>query len=279
MTNTTLPQVTFPNGQSVCALGQGTWKMGQLRQKQTEEIQALRHGIKLGLTLIDTAELYNNEELVGEAIHPYRDQVFLVSKVLPSNASYNGTKAACERSLKRLGTDYIDLYLLHWQGRYPYAETVRALHELQQNKKIRMWGVSNIDTEDMNQILSLPYGKECATNQVLYNLKSRGVEFDLIPWCNAHHMPLMAYSPVGEGQLLDHPKLITMAQKHKATPAQIALAWTIRHSGVIAIPKAGTVAHVDDNFRSLTLNLSNDDLHDLDSTFPAPTHKIPLDIC
>lgn len=276
MTQNTLPQVTFPNGQSVCALGQGTWKMGQSRHKQTEEIQALRHGIELGLNLVDTAEMYDNEELVGEAIHPYRDQVFLVSKVLPSNASYTGTKAACERSLRRLGTDYIDLYLLHWQGRYPYAETVRALHELQQEGKIRQWGVSNIDTADMEQIISLPDGKECATNQVLYNLTARGVEFDLIPWCNAHHMPLMAYSPVGEGRLLRHPKLIAMAQKYEASPAQIALAWTIRQSGIIAIPKAGSVAHVDDNFRCLSLSLSPADLQELDASFPAPSRKIPL---
>jgi diketogulonate reductase-like aldo/keto reductase len=270
------PATAFLNGLIVCPLGQGTWKMGQSAACRQEEIQALQHGIELGMNLIDTAEMYDNEELVGEAVRPYRGKVFLVSKVLPSNASYRGTKLACERSLQRLGTEYIDLYLLHWKGRHPYQETVRAMTELQQEGKIRMWGVSNLDTADMERIVSLPGGNGCATNQVLYNLGDRGVEFDLVPWCTAHRMPLMAYSPFGEGGLLRHHKLVEIARQHNASPAQIALAWTIRKPGIIAIPKAGNIAHVDDNFKSFSIDLTEEDLHDLDTAFPAPIRKIPL---
>lgn len=182
------PATAFPNGQIVCPLGQGTWKMGQSAARRQEEIRALRHGIELGMNLVDTAEMYDNEELVGEAVRPYRERVFLVSKVLPDNASYRCTKLACERSLQRLGTEYIDLYLLHWKGRHPYEETVRAMTELQQEGKIRMWGVSNLDTADMERIVSLPGGNGCATDQVLYNLGDRGVEFDLVPLvCRSQH--------------------------------------------------------------------------------------------
>ena len=276
MKETEQPRVVFPNGQTVCPLGQGTWKMGQSAARRQEEIRALRHGIELGMNLVDTAEMYDNEELVGEAVRPYRERVFLVSKVLPNNASYRGTKLACERSLQRLGTEYIDLYLLHWKGRHPYEETVRAMTELQQEGKIRMWGVSNLDTADMERIVSLPGGNGCATDQVLYNLGDRGVEFDLVPWCAARSMPLMAYSPIGEGRLLRHRKLAEIAQRHNASPAQIALAWTIRKPGIIAIPKAGNTAHVEDNFRSLSIRLTEKDLYDLDTAFPAPRRKIPL---
>ena len=256
------PATAFPNGQIVCPLGQGTWKMGQSAARRQEEIRALRHGIELGMNLVDTAEMYDNEELVGE--------------VLPDNASYRCTKLACERSLQRLGTEYIDLYLLHWKGRHPYEETVRAMTELQQEGKIRMWGVSNLDTADMERIVSLPGGNGCATDQVLYNLGDRGVEFDLVPLCAARSMPLMAYSPIGEGRLLRHRKLAEIALRHNASPAQIALAWTIRKPGIIAIPKAGNIAHVEDNFKSLSIDLTEEDLHDLDTAFPAPKRKIPL---
>lgn len=266
----------FPNGQIVCPLGQGTWKMGQSAVRRQEEIRALRHGIELGMNLVDTAEMYDNEELVGEGVRPYRERVFLVSKVLPNNASYRGTKLACERSLQRLGTEYIDLYLLHWKGRHPYEETVHAMSELHQEGKIRMWGVSNLDTADMERIVSQPGGNGCATDQVLYNLGDRGVEFDLVPWCAARRMPLMAYSPIGEGRLLRHRTLIEIARRHNASPAQIALAWTIRRPGIIAIPKSGNIAHVEDNFKSLSIDLTEEDLRDLDTVFPAPIRKIPL---
>lgn len=268
--------ITFRDGQTVCPLGQGTWKMGQSAALRTEEIRALRYGIELGMTLIDTAEMYNNEELVGEAIRDCRDKVFLVSKVLPNNASYQGTKLACERSLQRLGTGHIDLYLLHWKGCYSYKETVRAMTELQQEGKIRMWGVSNLDVAEMKHIVSLPDGSDCATDQILYNLGDRGVEFDLLPWCADHRIPVMAYSPIGEGSLLSHRVLTEIARRHDASPAQIALAWTMRQPGVISIPKAGSIAHVKENYRSFSIQFTEEDLRDLDTTFPAPTQKIPL---
>ena len=186
MKKTERPIITFPNGQTVCPLGQGTWKMGQSAARRHEEIRALQHGIELGMNLVDTAEMYDNEELVGEAVRDCREKVLLVSKVLPSNASYRGTKLACERSLLKLGTEYIDLYLLHWKGRHPYEETVRAMTELQQEGKIRLWGVSNMDTADMERIVSLSGGSGCATDQVLYNLGDRGIEFDLMP-CHTQH--------------------------------------------------------------------------------------------
>ena len=276
MKKTERPIITFPNGQTVCPLGQGTWKMGQSAARRHEEIRALQHGIELGMNLVDTAEMYDNEELVGEAVRDCREKVLLVSKVLPSNASYRGTKLACERSLLKLGTEYIDLYLLHWKGRHPYEETVRAMTELQQEGKIRLWGVSNMDTADMERIVSLSGGSGCATDQVLYNLGDRGIEFDLMPWCAARRMPLMAYSPIGEGRLLRHPTLVEIARRHDVSPAQIALSWTMRQPGIIAIPKAGNVTHVEDNFRSLSIHLTGEDLHDLDTAFPAPARKIPL---
>lgn len=266
-------RVTFPNGQQVTSLGQGTYQMGRRRQ---EEIKALRRGIDLGLTLIDTAEMYGTEELVGEAVRPCRDRVFIVSKVLPSHASYTGTKRACERSLQRLGTDYIDLYLLHWIGSYPFSETVRALAELQQEGKIRQWGMSNLDVDDMEHILSLPHGKDCAADQVLYNLCDRGIEYDLMPWSKQHTLPLMAYTPLGEGRLRNHPALQEIAHRHDATPTQVMLAWVMRTAGVIAIPKAGCVAHVEENARSLELILTDEDFGEIDKAFPPPTRKIRL---
>ena len=265
--------ITFRDGQQVCLLGQGTYRMGRRR---SEEIRALRRGIDLGLTLIDTAEMYGTEDLVGEAVRGCRDKAFIVSKVLPGNASYEGTKRACERSLRRLGTDYIDLYLLHWIGRYPFAETVRALVELQQEGKIRQWGMSNLDVADMERILALPHGSDCAADQVLYNLKDRGIEYDLIPWSGQHHIPVMAYTPLGEGRLRSHRILTEIARRHNATPTQVMLAWVMRAQNVIAIPKAGSIAHVEENARSIDIYLTEEDLSDIDSTFPAPTHKIHL---
>lgn len=268
--------ITFSNGSRVCALGQGTWKMGQTTARRAEEIRALRRGIDLGLTVIDTAEMYGNEELVGEAIRDCRDGVFLVSKVLPDNASYQGTKLACERSLRRLRTECLDLYLLHWKGRHPYEETVRAMTELRQEGKIRMWGVSNMDVADMERFYNIPDGRTCAANQVLYNPNERGIEYDLLPWSANNQMPVMAYSPVGEGRLANHKTLTKIARRHEATPVQIALAWVMRHPGVIAIPKAGSVAHVEENHRSLSIRLTEEDLQELDAAFPAPARKIPL---
>ena len=265
--------ITFRNGQQVCPLGQGTYQMGHRRK---EEILALQRGIDLGMTLIDTAEMYGTEELVGEAVHDCRDKAFIVSKVLPNNASYEGTKRACERSLRRLGTDYIDLYLLHWIGRYPFSDTVRALVELQQEGKIRTWGMSNLDVADMEHILSLPHGTDCAANQVLYNLKERGIEYDLIPWSEQHHLPIMAYTPLGEAGLRENPVLKEIAHRHDATPTQVMLAWIMRSGNIIAIPKASQIAHVEENARSLSLTLTEEDWENIDRAFPAPTHKIRL---
>ncbi len=265
--------ITFRDGQQVCPLGQGTYQMGHRR---TEEIQALRRGIDLGLTLIDTAEMYGTEDLVGKAVRDCRDKAFIVSKVLPSNASYEGTKRACERSLRRLGTDYIDLYLLHWIGRYSFSETVRALVELQQEGKIRQWGMSNLDVDDMEHIIALPHGKDCAANQVLYNLKDRGIEYDLIPWSEQHKIPVMAYTPLGEGRLRNHKTLTEIAHRHDATPTQVMLSWIVRTGNVIAIPKASSIAHVEENAQSLDLSLTEEDLKDIDKAFPAPTYKIHL---
>lgn len=265
--------ITLADGQQVCPLGQGTYQMGRRR---SEETAALRRGLDLGLSVIDTAEMYGTEDLVGEAVQGRREQAFIVSKVLPSNASYKGTKLACERSLRRLRTDYIDLYLLHWIGRHPFADTVRALAELKQEGKIRRWGMSNLDVAHMEQIVALPHGNECAANQVLYNLHNRGIEYDLIPWSERHRMPVMAYTPLGEGRLRHHPVLTKLAHRLNATPTQVMLAWVMRRPGVMAIPKASSVAHVEENARSLSLHITPDELKEIDKAFPPPTHKIQL---
>ena len=202
--------ITFRDGQQVCPLDKAPTRWGA---GATKKYRPLRRGIDLGLTLIDTAEMYGTEDLVGEAVRGCRERAFIVSRYCPGNASYEGTKRACERSLQRLGTDYIDLYLLHWIGCYPFSETVRALVELQQEGKIRQWGMSNLDVDDMEHILSLPHGKDCAANQVLYNLKDRGIEYDLIPWSEQHGIPVMAYTPLGEGRLRNHKTLIEIARR------------------------------------------------------------------
>ena len=265
--------ITLPSGAKVPALGQGTWRMAEDARRRKDEIAALRAGLDLGMTLIDTAEMYASgeaEALTAEAIAGRRDEVFLVSKVLPENATRRGTIAACERSLKRLATDRIDLYLLHWRGSAPLSGTVEAFGELMRVGKIGAWGVSNFDKPDMEELWGLAGGKACATNQVLYNLSRRGIEHDLIPWSDRHHVPVMAYSPVEQGRLLRHREVQAIAQRHNATPAQVALAWVMRLAGVIAIPKAGSVAHAKENRAALDLRLTTEDFAALDKAFPPP---------
>lgn len=273
--------VTLPDGARVPALGQGTWRMGENARARKAEVAALRLGIELGLTLIDTAEMYGEggaEAVVGEAIRGRRDGLFIVSKVYPHNAGRRGVVAACDRSLGRLGIDTIDLYLLHWRGAVPLAETVEGFAALQHAGKIARWGVSNLDVADMEELWSVG-GAACATNQVLYNLGERGIEFDLMPWCEQRNVPVMAYSPVGQGgPLLRHTALAEVAARHGATPAQIALAWTLRRPGVIAIPKAADPDHVRQNARAGALRLTEDDHATLDAAFPAPQRKRPLAI-
>jgi diketogulonate reductase-like aldo/keto reductase len=262
-------------------LGQGTWNMGDSAARREEELAALRAGIELGMTLIDTAEMYGDgrsESLVAQAIAGMRDRVFLVSKVLPSNASRKGVVRSCEASLKRLKTDRVDLYLLHWSGSYALEETVRGFEDLLAAGKIRAWGVSNLDLAQMKQLAALPGGKACATNQLLYNLTRRGIEFDLLPWCQARKMPVMAYSPVEQGRILGHRTLKEVAQRLGATPAQVALAWVLRQEGVVAIPKAATVAHVRENHRALALQPDAQALKTLDAAFPPPNKARSLEM-
>jgi diketogulonate reductase-like aldo/keto reductase len=271
----------LPSGEKVPVLGQGTWHMGEDPKKRAHEIAALRLGIKYGMTLIDTAEMYGDgaaEELIGEAIEGRRKEVFLVSKVLPHHATRIGTIDACERSLLRLGTDHLDLYLLHWRGSAPLEETLAGFADLKRAGKIRYWGVSNFDTADMEELVSLPGGREVATNQVLYNLTRRGIEYDLLPWCEQRNIPIMAYSPIEQGRLLNDPVLAAIAALHNATPAQVALAWVLRRDRTIAIPKAGTPEHVKENREALDIDLTEDDLAELDRAFPPPTSKQPLEM-
>ena len=268
-----------PSNAQMPALGLGTWYLGDDPRTRSEEIRALRMGLDLGMTMIDTAEMYGDgaaEELVGEAIAGRRDEVFLVDKVLPSNASRQGTVDACRRSLRRLGTDHIDLYLLHWRGRYPLAETIEGFATLIELGDIGRWGVSNFDLSDMTELFSVDGGQACATNQILYNLTRRGPEYDLLPWCRQHGVPVMAYSPVEQGRLLGHPQLARVAARHDATPAQVALAWALRQDGIAAIPRSGNPAHVRQNAGSLNLRLGDADLADLDSAFPPPTRPQQL---
>ncbi len=276
-----VPTLRLPSGERVPVLGQGTWMMGENRRSRREEAEALRLGIDLGMTLIDTAEMYADggaEEVVAEAIAGRRDEVFLVSKVLPGNASRRGTIAACERSLRRLRTDRIDLYLLHWRGRHPLSETLEAFEELQRAGKIRYWGVSNFDTDDMEELAALPGGAGAATDQVLYNLSRRGIEYDLLPWCRSRRIPIMAYSPIEQGRILRNPALQRVAARHGATAAQVALAWLLRQGDVMVIPKAGRPAHVRENRAALDLSLTPEDLAELDQAFPPPTRKVPLEM-
>ena len=274
--------VRLPDGTEVPALGQGTWHMGERGSAAKSEVAALKLGIELGMTLIDTAEMYGNggaEEIVAEATHGQRDKLFIVSKVYPQNASRTGVAQACERSLKRMRTDRIDLYLLHWKGSHPLAETVAAFETLKSEGKIRHWGVSNFDTRDMEGLLHLKDGTNCTTNQVLYHIGSRGIEYDLLPWTTEHNIPLMAYSPVGQGgRLLQSKALTAVAKRHNATPAQIAIAWTMRHANVISIPKASDQAHVRENAAAGDITLTDQDLAEIDAAHPPPARKQSLDI-
>lgn len=244
------------------------------------EQAALSRGIDLGLTLIDTAELYGNgkaERLVGEVIAGRRDEVFLVSKIRPENAGEMTMMLHAEKSLERLGVDRLDLYLLHWESRFPLEEIVAGFEELIDEGMIARWGVSNFDTRAMNRLNAVEGGEQCAANQVLYHLGSRGIEFDLLPWQQEHLQPVMAYSPLGRGDLLNHPALLAVADRHDATPAQIALAAVLRQDGVIAIPKASSVAHVEANAAALEIELDHEDIEVLDRAFPVPTSAQPLD--
>src|SRR5437868_5367045 len=276
-----LPQVTLPEGERVPAFGQGTWHMGEDRRAAAEEIAALKLGIELGMTLIDTAEMYGSgraEEIVGEAAAGQRDKLFIVSKVLPYNASRKGVIDACERSLKRLGTDRIDLYLLHWRGSVPLAETMDAFLALQAAGKIRHFGVSNLDLADMEELWSVPGGDRVQTDQVLYNVGRRGIEWELLPWLHAHGVPVMAYSPIEQARLVRHAGLARFAKQHGMTPAQAALAWLMARDDVIAIPKTGRRERLRENVDALAHALTPDDLAQLDALFPPPRGPRPLDM-
>jgi diketogulonate reductase-like aldo/keto reductase len=275
-----IPTAKLPSGEHVPALGQGTWNMGEDRRRRRAEIAALRLGIDLGMRLIDTAEMYADgeaEKIVGAAIAGRREKVFLVSKVLPEHATRRGTIAACERSLKRLDADRIDLYLLHWREQeVELAEVLEAFTALVRAGKIRHWGVSNFDVEDMQELVRLPGGKAVAADQVMYNLDRRGIEHDLVPWCRRRRIPVMAYSPLDEGRLLRSRDLERIAQQLEATPSQVALAWLLRQQNVIAIPKSASEAHVRENFAALDLRLGKENLAALDRAFPRPKRKLPL---
>jgi diketogulonate reductase-like aldo/keto reductase len=269
----------LPGGDTVPVLGLGTWGMGEARSRGPDLVAALCLGLDLGMTLIDTAEMYGEggaEELVGKAVAGRRDQVFIVSKVYPHNASRKGAVAACERSLKRLGTDRIDLYLLHWRGEIPLAETLEAFRALRQSGKIRHYGVSNFGIDDMEEWWRLQGGDATAANQVLYNLERRGVEWDLLPWLRRRSVAAMAYSPIEQGRLLRRRALGAVAKRLEATPAQVALAWLLRQDGVIVIPKAARPEHVRENRAALDLELSAEDLAELDAAFPPPDRAAPL---
>ncbi|MEK3701571.1 aldo/keto reductase [Paenibacillus sp. FSL R10-2199] len=278
--------ILMPDGAVLPRLGQGTWTMGEHAANRAEEIAALRHGVELGMNLIDTAEMYGDgrsEELVGEAVQGIRDKVFLVSKVYPHNAAGAALIRSCEASLKRLGTDHLDLYLLHWRGTLPLEETVEGMEALVASGKIARWGVSNFDTPDMQELLRIPGGNHCAVNQVLYHLGSRGIEHELLPWLSGHKIPVMAYSPLAQAGTLrkgltENETVQRIARDHEATPLQILLAWSIREAEVMAIPKAGTRQHVEENAAAGKLVLTSDELWQLDDAFPQPSWKVPLDM-
>ena len=268
----------FPDGAAVSRLGQGTWYVGEGRHPAQAEADALRLGLDLGMTLIDTAEMYGNgsaERVVGQAIAGRRDEVFLVSKVYPQNASRARMTKACNDSLKRLGTDCLDLYLLHWPGSIPLAETVDAFESLRDAGKIKRWGVSNFDVDDLEELDGAPV----QTNQVLYNPEARGIEFDLMPWCVSHHIPIMAYSPIGQaGGLLKNPAMRSVAARHGVSTAQVAIAWSLRFDNIISIPKASDPAHVRLNAAALQLKLDEEDCLEIDEAFAPPKQKMRLEM-
>jgi diketogulonate reductase-like aldo/keto reductase len=273
--------VSFADGAKVPALGQGTWRMGESKGAHKDEVEAVRLGIELGMTLIDTAEMYGEggaEEVVGEAIAGQRDRVFVVTKVYPYNATRTKMPEACERSLKRLRIDVIDLYLVHWRQKSPpLPETVDAFEKLRSAGKIKRWGVSNFDAGDMKELFAIAKGPNCAADQVLYNLEHRGVEVDLMPWCRKNNVPTMAYSPLGHGRgFMTDPTLQKVAQRHDASAAQIALAWLLRQPNVITIPKASNLTHVRENARSIDIEFAKGDLEEIEHRFPPPRSKQPL---
>lgn len=281
LTGVTLREISLPSGEAVPVLGIGTWGMGENPSTAPRETAAIHAALDLGMSVVDTAEMYGNgaaEELVGRALAARRKEAFLITKVLPHHATLRGTIDTCEGSLRRLGTDIIDLYLLHWRGVVPLAETLEAFERLQEAGKIRHWGVSNLDVADMEELMRLPGGRKVATNQVLYNLTRRGIEFDLLPRCGDGGIPVMAYSPLEQGRMLNDPVLVRIATEHGVSPAQIALAWVLRHPLVLAIPKASSPHHVQECQRALDVQLAPHDLADLDRAHPPPTHKRVLEM-
>lgn len=274
-----MKRITLPSGEFVPALGLGTWRMGEDAAAWAEEGATIRLALDHGLSLIDTAEMYGEgraEQLVGEAIQGRRDSVFLVSKVYPHNASRQGAIAACERSLKRLATDRIDLYLLHWRGEVPLAETLAAFVALQQAGKIRHYGVSNLDTRDLTELWTLPGGPAIATDQVLYNLMRRGIEWDLLPFLRERHVPIMAYSPFEQGRLFQNTTFVRLAEGWGMTPAQLALAWLLAREDVIAIPKTSRPDRMRENLAALEHRLASEQTAELELVFPPPTGPSPL---
>ena len=282
--NGTAPRtVTLPGGEEIPVLGIGTWGLAERPGHRLEEIAALQMAVDLGMTVIDTAEMYAGgaaEELIAEALGNRRREIFLVSKVLPQHATRRGTVSACEASLRRLNTDHLDLYLLHWRGTVPLEETLAAFERLQRQGKIRHWGVSNFDVDDMEELVSLTANADAnvASNQVLYNLTRRGTEYDLLPWCRKRRISIMAYSPIERGRLAKDPTVKAMAKRLDATPAQVALAWVLRQPGVVAIPKAAHSEHVREDRGALDIQLASEDLNELDDAFPPPTRKTPLEM-
>lgn len=284
MADTKVNTVQLPSGNRMPVLGQGTWGMGEQRARRSAEVRALQLGLDLGMNLIDTAEMYGEggaEEVVAEVIADRRAEVYLVSKVYPHNAGRRSAIEACERSLRRLKTDHLDLYLLHWPGSIPLAETLEAFQRLNEQGKIQDYGVSNFDTDDMEEIHALPGGEGVVTNQVLYNLLRRGIEWDLLPWCRQHAMPIMAYSPIensGKGQhtILENPVVGAIARSLNVTPAQVALAWLLHQEGVVVIPKASSEAHVRENRGAFDIPLTDEQRKELDGAFPPPQRKVAL---
>lgn len=274
------------DGTSIPRIGQGTWYMGDDASRREEEVAALRLGVELGMNLIDTAEMYGDgrsEQLVGDAIKEIRDDVFLVSKVYPHNAGIERLARSCEESLKRLKTDHLDLYLLHWRGDIPLEETIEGMEKLVSQGKIARWGVSNFDIDDMKEMLSIAEGTHCTTNQVLYHLGSRGIEPELLPWQRSHKIPVMAYSPLAQAGALrkgvvESEVVQEIARAHNVTPLQIMLAWTIREKDIISIPKASSREHVIENAAAGLIKLKNEELFKLDEAFPIPSWKVPLDM-
>ncbi len=279
-------KVKLPDGTFVPSLGQGTWYLGENPSTREREIKTLKLGIELGMTLVDTAEMYGDggsERLVGEAIRGIRDSIFLVSKVYPHNAGSKNIFTACENSLKRLGTDHLDLYLLHWRGSVPFQETVECMEKLKKQGKILRWGVSNLDTADMKELMSCSGSENCMANQVLYHLGSRGIEFDLMPWQRKRNIPIMAYCPIAKGgrlrkELLEDEAVSEIALKYHVKPLQVLLAWVIRDDDIIAIPKASREEHVIENAEAASIVLSKEDMDKLDRVFPKPDKKVRLEI-